>query len=83
MLRYEVSAVQASARALVRVGHPPDISQPERDWLVLITPRARPMITQGPAPLLLQPAPLLKGQLLLLKSKTVFLFTTVTRDGFD
>lgn len=30
MLRYEVSAVQASARALVRVGHPPDISQPER-----------------------------------------------------
>lgn len=29
MLRYEDSAVKASARALVRVGHPPDISQPE------------------------------------------------------
>lgn len=44
--RSEASASRTSARPLVLVGSPPAFLSP-RDWLVLVTPGARPMSTQG------------------------------------
>lgn len=60
--RSEVSASRTSARPLVLVGSPPAFFRP-RDWLVLVTPGARPMSTQGASarsarPLVRRPTPL-------------------------
>lgn len=82
ILRYEASASQALARSPVHVGHWPYISLREELVGSRYAEGETCDHTQVLAPLLPQPAPLLKGQLLSLKNRVTFLPTTLLTHDF-